>query len=284
MATRKKVTAKMVDIANILPDDFKIMDIKDIEIQKTIINKLSAGIVFLSSYYIRFISTIFPIFETIYNNWDDKENVKIMIKRFNYLMRTYILSNSSFFDPNSKSYDLLNNSYTFSINVNNVDSDVVLSLTFINEEFKELFKEVKNLMMKKDIIDKDSFKRINNQIINIYNSYIGFLDDILYIFETDDLRKSINELINNIESDRDKANIDSVKDIYTESICMCKSLEEVYKLLIVIEYAIGSNINILDPMHVGMDIKQMYDYAFNPEKVEEIVDLLIPNEKQKYRS
>lgn len=284
MAPRKKVTVKSIDASNLIPEDFQAMDPKEAAIQKTIMNKLSAGIVFLSSFYVRFISAVFPMFETLHDTWDNVESRKEMIDRFNFLYRTYTLSNIKVDDEDSKSFELLNATYNFSVMINGMENDVILSLKPIDYEFDNFMSVIKCMMTRPDILDKDTFNLIKNYLIDINGAYIGFLNDILYIFETEELEKSIRELINNIESERTKIKITSLKDISKYSLSVCKTLEEIYRLLIIIEYAIGSTISISDPMHISAEVKQMYDLAFDRKKAEELKDLLIPDERQKYKS
>lgn len=284
MPPRKKVTVKSIDASNMIPEEFQTMDPKEAAIQKTIMNKLAAGIVFLSSYYVRFISAVFPMFETLHNNWNNVEARQEMIDRFNFLFRTYILSNFKEDEENSKSFELLNATYDFSVMVGGIESDVVLSIKPIDYEFENLMIVIKYMMARPNILDKNMFDKVRDHLIDLNGAYIGFLHDILYIFETEELEKTIRELINNIESERVKIEITSLNDIAKYSINACKSLEEIYKLLIIIEYAIGSTISISDPMHISAEVKQMYDLAFDRKKAEELKDLLIPDERQKYKS
>lgn len=282
MATKKKV--KSVDPGNILSENFKVMDIRDIGYHKSIISKLTAGIMVLSSFYCRFISTVFPMLETIDEN-KESENVKVIIDRFNYLLRTYILSNSRYVeeDQESQQIKLLNDAYLISIETENTSTDVVLTLKYINDEFKNLFETTRKQMVKRNI-DTNVFVECFD---SIYAEYISFLSNLDYVFISENVDLILNGLISDIESLRDNININSLKSIYTESLKICKTLEEVYKAVSIIEYALLSSAKISDPMNIEntLDIKEMYNLAFNPEKFkEEFSELFVDDTRKKYKN
>lgn len=273
MATRRRLTAEIVE--RFIPPSLQEEDIRDLETIKIVLSKISGGIVALSSLYCRFISTGFPCLKTI----DDMENIyceetKKLQRHFRYIVTAYI--NSVSISVDDLYIKLLQDVYAIDFIPN-----IYLTVKHIHEAYQDLFTDIGRLSVIPNLMEwPDHYTKIEEHIKSVYDEIRSLYLDILYIFDTETSENYINSYVADIEELRSKVSVADISDIYYQSLQTCKCLDKLYKFVLKLEDAMGSIIDITDPMHVSSEIERLYDNTYNPEKVQEVMNLFHADDTQ----